>query len=64
MPRMFFLSWQPPDMCGIAGTFNFTPTQPIDRERLVTMTDVIAHRESQIEKGGPRDARANRLQKS
>ena len=44
MPRMFFLSWQPPDMCGIAGTFNFTPTQPIDRERLVAMTAVIAHR--------------------
>ena len=31
-------------MCGIAGRFNFTPTQPIDRERLVAMTDVIAHR--------------------
>jgi asparagine synthase (glutamine-hydrolysing) len=31
-------------MCGIAGTFNFTPTQPIDRERLVAMTAVIAHR--------------------
>src|SRR5258708_4391243 len=26
--------------------------------------DVIAHRESQIEKGGPRDARANRLAKN
>ena len=38
------LSWQPPDMCGIAGTFNFTPTQPIDPERLAAMTAVTAHR--------------------
>src|SRR2546422_1042093 len=31
-------------MCGIAGKFNFDPTNPIDRERLVAMTTAVAHR--------------------
>jgi asparagine synthase (glutamine-hydrolysing) len=31
-------------MCGIAGKFNFNPQQPVARERLAAMTDVIAHR--------------------
>jgi asparagine synthase (glutamine-hydrolysing) len=31
-------------MCGIAGRFNFDPAQPVDRQRLSSMTDVLAHR--------------------
>jgi len=31
-------------MCGIAGRFNFSPTQPIDRGRLRAMTTALAHR--------------------
>jgi asparagine synthase (glutamine-hydrolysing) len=31
-------------MCGIAGKFNFDAANPIDRDRLTAMTDVIAHR--------------------
>jgi asparagine synthase (glutamine-hydrolysing) len=31
-------------MCGIAGTFNFDPADPIDRDRLAAMTTVITHR--------------------
>src|SRR5581483_11753392 len=31
-------------MCGIAGKFNFDPTHPIDRARLVAMTTVVSHR--------------------
>ena len=31
-------------MCGIAGKFNFDPSNPIDRERLTAMTTVVAHR--------------------
>jgi asparagine synthase (glutamine-hydrolysing) len=31
-------------MCGIAGKFNFDPTNPIDRDRLVAMTTAVAHR--------------------
>src|SRR2546427_9673658 len=31
-------------MCGIAGKFNFDPTRPIDRERLVAMTTAVTHR--------------------
>src|SRR5690242_7977110 len=37
-------NWQPPDMCGIAGKFNFDAERPIDRECLTAMTSVIAHR--------------------
>src|SRR5438093_9560945 len=31
-------------MCGIAGKFNFDAANPIDRERLAAMTEVLAHR--------------------
>jgi asparagine synthase (glutamine-hydrolysing) len=31
-------------MCGIAGKFNFDRTRPIDRDRLVAMTDAVSHR--------------------
>jgi len=31
-------------MCGIAGRFNFTPDEPIDRVQLAAMTATIAHR--------------------
>jgi asparagine synthase (glutamine-hydrolysing) len=31
-------------MCGIAGRFNFDPLHPIDRARLVAMTDEVRHR--------------------
>ena len=31
-------------MCGIAGKFNFDPTNPIDRGRLTAMTSAVAHR--------------------
>jgi asparagine synthase (glutamine-hydrolysing) len=31
-------------MCGIAGKFNFDPTNPVDRNRLAAMTSVVAHR--------------------
>jgi asparagine synthase (glutamine-hydrolysing) len=31
-------------MCGIAGKFNFDSARPVDRDRLVAMTTVIAHR--------------------
>ena len=31
-------------MCGIAGKFNFDPGRPVDRQRLIAMTSVLAHR--------------------
>ena len=31
-------------MCGIAGRFNFDAAHPVDRARLVAMTDAVAHR--------------------
>src|SRR5688572_28490777 len=31
-------------MCGIAGRFNFDPTHAVSRERLIAMTDAVAHR--------------------
>jgi len=31
-------------MCGIAGKFNFDPSQPIDTARLTAMTSAVAHR--------------------
>jgi asparagine synthase (glutamine-hydrolysing) len=31
-------------MCGIAGRFHYDASRPVDRERLVAMTDVVAHR--------------------
>lgn len=31
-------------MCGITGRFNYDPRQPVDRDRLVAMTDAVAHR--------------------
>ena len=31
-------------MCGIAGKFNYDPTNVVDRGRLAAMTSVIAHR--------------------
>jgi asparagine synthase (glutamine-hydrolysing) len=31
-------------MCGIAGRFNFDSAQPVDRARLMAMTDAVAHR--------------------
>jgi asparagine synthase (glutamine-hydrolysing) len=31
-------------MCGIAGRFNFTPSDPIDRDRLIAMTNTLTHR--------------------
>src|SRR3954464_10898954 len=31
-------------MCGIAGKFNFDPSNPIDREQLSAMTTAVAHR--------------------
>src|SRR5688500_13979410 len=37
-------SWSPPDMCGIAGRFNFDPALAVDRETLTAMTSSIAHR--------------------
>jgi asparagine synthetase B (glutamine-hydrolysing) len=37
-------SWSRPDMCGIAGRFNFDPTLAIDRQTLGAMTSAIAHR--------------------
>src|SRR5262249_14491770 len=38
------LNGRRPDMCGIAGKFNFDPLNPIDRGQLAAMTTVIAHR--------------------
>src|SRR5689334_19299708 len=37
-------SWPSPDMCGIAGIFNFEAERPIDRERLAAMTSTLRHR--------------------
>src|SRR5439155_22310651 len=37
-------NWRRPDMCGIAGKFNFDPARPVDRARLTAMTSVVAHR--------------------
>ena len=31
-------------MCGIAGRFNFDAAQPVDRARLMAMTDAVMHR--------------------
>ena len=31
-------------MCGIAGRFNFDPGRAVDRDRLMAMTDAVAHR--------------------
>ncbi len=31
-------------MCGIAGRFHYEPSRPVDRDDLVAMTDVVAHR--------------------
>lgn len=34
----------PPNMCGIAGQFNFTTDEPVDRDTVVRMTRSIIHR--------------------
>ncbi len=31
-------------MCGITGRFNYDPDQAVDRDRLIAMTDAVAHR--------------------
>ncbi len=31
-------------MCGLAGKFNFSPTEPVERERLSAMTATLVHR--------------------
>src|ERR1700682_3196086 len=37
-------NWRPPALCGISVKFMFDPANAIDRDRLTSMTSVVAHR--------------------